>query len=745
MDDETPPRRRPGREPPSTAPRTTEPAQDPKERVLGLQRTLGNAATARLMRQETETPPAPAVAKTAPQAVNLAIEPDAAIVFKTAAATLGGVSVHVTARMSLSGKAVLVGEKLPDKQAAQFVRKRVRELTATAFGAAAPTGTPGKIELALAGDTLALELADGADKSPAFEVSGRFEAGKRSFTVPGCEVSDASVTLDATVWIAPSAAPAADAAGDASVKRFAFAGAAANFKDARPKTKDAERSGTVVSKAAMDAFEAKVPDLVKNHSLFKLPEQRAAFFQQMRAYFGDDMKAVEHFAKLRKASVKGATTILHDEAATRLEKVQAEIGNDKMPSSGGVGWPRSECKLSGKQDLANLHNLGFAVDYNAYEAPNLKDESMRDLITVVTGRAALGELRRRARRRAQDRPDLRLGHRGGEGEAGRRREAEGVARPVLGKETESLGKASEDFRGSLKGKDAAGAEVDFAPKLKELRAKWFAAKTKDEKDKILAELPVVLKPWLDKVDAQKKDMETKIRAVIMRRCREAGELLKADELDGAETAYLKLLATESPSIPRIARGRVPSTASSTCGIASSSTTRSRSSSRRRRVTTQAADTDLGERVSDGLRAAEQWLAQLSLGDWVLFTLGAAAIAWIVTGMAMTRLGPIEIKPLEEDSEAKQPIKGLTAIVARRLHRCGLIFPSRGAGRRAAGRPHRGRRGESGAAGQLDRVDPQGRPAAPSRRLRNRRHRGEGRHRGCARGDRLLGAPRARRP
>jgi hypothetical protein len=533
------PRRRGARpeDGPSAQPPTAEPAGRTAETVLALQRTVGNAQTARLLRQEIAAPPAPVVTKTAPQAVNLAIDPDSAIVFKTGTATIGGVTVQVTARMSLSGTAVLVGETLPDKKVAEFVRTKVRERTATAFGAATPTGAAGKIELPLAGDTLTLELADGADKSPAFEVSGRFDAAKRSFTVPGCEISDAKVTLDATVWISPTAAPAATAtaAGDASVKRFSFAGATAALADPRAKSKDAPRSGTVVSKAAMDAFETKVPDLVKNHAWFRLPEQRAAFFQQMRAYFGDDMKAVDHFAKFRKAAVKGAATILHDEAATRLEQVQAEIGNAKMPSSGGVGWPRSECKLSGRQDISNLHNLGFAVDYNAYEAPHLKDEALRDLIQIVTGRSpsasypsAPGDARKIGETYTSGTDDEKA-----------KLDADPKVQAWLeavAKETEALGKASEDFRTSLKGKDAAGADVDFGPKLLELRTKWFAAKTKADKDKILAELPVVLKPWLDKVGAQKTDMETKIRAAGL----DPATLPTAAALDAAVTAAERL-------------------------------------------------------------------------------------------------------------------------------------------------------------------------------------------------------------
>jgi hypothetical protein len=531
---------------PENEPVATPPAAEPAPAMLlALQRTIGNAQTTRLLRQQTQAPPEPT--KTKPQAVDIAIDPDAAIVFKTAAATIGGVSVHVTARMELHGKAVLVGDTLPAKDVAAHVRKKVRELTATAFGAATPTGSAGKIELPLAGDTLTLELADGADKAPAFEVSGHFEAAKRAFTVPGCEISDATIKLDATVWIAPGTAPPATAAAasDASVKRFAFAGGTANLADPAGK-KDPARRGTVVSKAAMDAFETKVPDFVKNHAFLKLPEQRAAFFQQMRAYFGDDLKAVEHFAKLRKASVKGAATILHDEAAIRLEQVQAEIGNDKMPSSGGVGWPRSECKLSGRQDLANLHNLGFAVDYNAYEAPHLKDESKRDLLQIVTGRspsASYGGA-------GIDQRKVGDTYTHGTDDEKAKLDADPKVQAWLdgvGKEAESLGKASEDFRGSLKTKDAAGADVDLAPKLAELRTKWFAAKTKDEKDKILAELPTVLKPWLDKVDAQKTAMETKIKAAGL----DPAALPTADKLDAADKAQAQLEARITSQRPKL--------------------------------------------------------------------------------------------------------------------------------------------------------------------------------------------------
>ena len=207
-----------------------------------------------------------------------------------------------------------------------------------------------------------------------------------------------------------------------------------------------------------------------------------------------------------------------------------------MPSSGGVGWPRSECKVSGRQDLANLHNLGFAVDYNANQAPHFKDDvALRDLVQIVSGRsptanygAAPGDTRK-----------IGETYTTGSEEDQKKLDADTKVQGWLdgvAKETESLGAASETFRGSLKTKDDAGAEVDLKPKLLELRKKWFAAKTKPEREAVLAELPTVLKPWLDLVDAQKTGMETKIRAVKL----DPAALPTGKDLDTASDAAANL-------------------------------------------------------------------------------------------------------------------------------------------------------------------------------------------------------------
>ncbi|HEX6904129.1 MAG TPA: hypothetical protein VF789_30745 [Thermoanaerobaculia bacterium] len=468
-----------------------------------------------LRRQETAGTDEAAVKRTAPRAIKIAIGPSTAIVFRTPVATVGGISVFATGRMAIQGMASLIGEELPAKGAGAALEARVRALAKTAFDAAAPAGAAAKLELPLGSEKLELELADGAGQLPAFQVSGHFSAQKRDLVLPGCEVANATLTLDATVWIAPTqplpAGTSPSVPGDASVKRFAFAGGEARFQDAAGKG-DRPRTGGVTLKSAMDDFEAKVPDFVKGHKFLQLPEQRAAFFQEMRAYFGSDEKTVEHFAKLEDAKIKGAKTWLHQEAAQRLRAVQAEIGEENMPASGGVGWPRAECSLAGQQTLRNLHNLGFAIDFNAYQAPHLKDPRILDLIQIVTGRSATMSPAKE--------PGVDPRRVGETFTSGTPKEKEALAvDPKVRKwleqvasEAEAVGEASEDFRASLKTTGEKGDELDLAPRLQELRQNWHAAKADADRQAILAELPAILKPWLDKVAAEKTAVTTKITA-----------------------------------------------------------------------------------------------------------------------------------------------------------------------------------------------------------------------------------------
>lgn len=452
-----------------------------------------------VQRQETTTPK--------PRQIAISIKLGDAIAFRTSPVTLGTLKVHITGRMAIDGKALLIDEEAPDKDANP--KARVREVAKAAFDAATPTGDGNKIEIVLGGQPLTLELAAGAEQSLPFQVSGRFDnkAIKLSFT--DCEITEATTTLDSTVWIEPPAktgtSTTAPAPGDASVHRYAFAGSEAAFGSDI-------RSGTVVLKSAMESFDARLPGYVKERKELQLPEQRAAFFQEMRAYFGTDENTVAHFAGMRRANVKGATTWLHDEAATRLEAVQAELG-EAMPNSGGVGWPRAECKLSGKQGLGNLHNIGHAVDYNAYQTPHLKDRRILDMVQIVTGGSA--SLSYDMPKGLDTRQVGETFTRGTDDEKAKL-EADPTMQLWLdniGKAAETLSKTSEDFRVSLSTTNDEKEVVDLAPKLQELRKRWAAAnkaKNAEEKQAVLTELPKVIKPWLDKVEAQREATEKRI-------------------------------------------------------------------------------------------------------------------------------------------------------------------------------------------------------------------------------------------
>ena len=373
MHDHSRPRRAgPGAADPTGAPR---PAGLPGA-LLTLQQSAGNAAVGGVVRTLQRAPK--------PIDMRLTAAPGDAVVFETPKARLSDIEVHFTGRLSVKGKATLADEEAPAKGQRAWANTRVRDLAKATLEAQAPTGTDRHIELVIGGETLVLDLAQGLTGLPPFAVSGRFR-GERNLTFGSASVAgpnakkNAAVGLDATAWITPAAskpgvAPAA-AAGDAAVGAFTWGGDQARFEDTHKVKggKEIERSGTLALWDSIKQIERDFPAFVKGHKFLALPEQRVAFLQEMRAYFGDDAKTIAHFKRLRKVKRGGRETglILHDEAATRLEAVEQELGTANMPST-DVGWPRSECTLGGSQELSNLHNLGFAVDFNATELPHIK-------------------------------------------------------------------------------------------------------------------------------------------------------------------------------------------------------------------------------------------------------------------------------------------------------------------------------------------------------------------------------------
>lgn len=526
-------------------------------RVDGLQRAVGNRATAAVVTLQRDppvaAPVAPAVDMSRAVPVTLKHGPGSAVVFRTARLATGAIEVEVSGRVSFSGSARLLAESLPRRGAGDVLRRRVRDLLAANLSGATPTAlAPDTLALPIGGPQVVLRLAGDPTTSPAFGVTGHFAGGPLSFTLPELELTARRCVLDATVWISPVQSTAGTAADDAMVRSFEFGGATAVFSDALAPRRPGEkrrtvRSGGVVSQDAIADLDHNLPALLRTHAFLRLPEQRAALLQEMRPFFGSDRATIDHFARFRVAAVKGAQTVLHDEAATRLEAVQAEIGQTRMPSSGGVGWPRSEPGLGGRASLANLHNVGFAVDYNATMAPHFAaDAAKRDLVQVVTGRSPTASYGAE--------PDIReVGRIATSGTDQERARIDADPRVTawldrVGDETRALGRASENFRQSLRVSGAGGSVTDLAPALQQLRRDWFAAAGSASAQRaVLAQLPTVLAPWLARVDAQAQAMRDRITAAGL----DPATLPTGDALTRESDAVAASLRTATASLGRL--------------------------------------------------------------------------------------------------------------------------------------------------------------------------------------------------
>jgi len=482
--------------------RTVPPAVDA---VLSLNRMAGNAAVVRILARQP-----PVVAPPPPKPIAVGAVGGGPIVFKTKAAKLGDVEVHFEGRLTVGGRASLEGDTepeekdLPDpanKNRAARVQKwgqgRVRDQLKAALDGLTPTGTGDVIELDFLGRKLKLELARGVAGLPEFVIHGEFAPPKGvDLTTGTVRIPKATFTLQATAVIKPAASkgPATVAPPDDSLvkkKGFTFDGVAAELDDrlVNPNKPDTtHRSGAVALFKSLKDMDA-LPDIVKNKWALSTTEKKLAFLVHMRSYFATDAETIEHFKKLRRVELhkKGSPTnlILHDEAATRLEAVRDELPAGSMPST-DIGWPRGTPSLHGRAGLYNLHDLGFAVDFNATETPNLTDVRQKDLILLVTGGQAWqaggwreGEYAEMAKRTEQRAPM-----------------AEPDPKSDLGKQlakVESEAKAaserSEAFRTSIDAK----ALLDLRTKRRKDKAAWAAADNEA--------LAKVIEPWTKAVDA----------------------------------------------------------------------------------------------------------------------------------------------------------------------------------------------------------------------------------------------------
>ena len=333
--------------------------------------------------------------------------PGAIVDFETPKTRLGDLEVHFTGHLSIKGSTTLMGQRLPSAdqlpkaekgeslrdRIGKWAAQRVREEAQQVFKRQVPTGSARHIELEISGEKLVLDLAQQFAMPGPFVVFGRFGPSTKNIRFGIATIPDSSVSLDAIAWITPGAAHSRSdpwLVGEV-IDGFTWAKERARFVDTHQEKKmTVPRTGALFPQAALSRVEKELHPAVKGKWALIQPSEQVEFLQKMRSYFGTDDRTIAHFRQLRPVRHRGKDTplIMHEEAASRLEAVEQELGPDKMPDA-TVGWPRGRCSLADTQRIDNLHNIGFAVDLNATETPNLKSTRLRELVELVTGKVEM--------------------------------------------------------------------------------------------------------------------------------------------------------------------------------------------------------------------------------------------------------------------------------------------------------------------------------------------------------------------
>jgi hypothetical protein len=132
---------------------------------------------------------------------------------------------------------------------------------------------------------------------------------------------------------------------------------------------------------------ARFPDgLQKDGSFPKNTADRMEFMEYMAAYLGTYQNVIDHFMDIREAKIPGSVH-LHDSAATRVEGVAADLGNEMPASYVGLGL-RGRYRVHERNSNSRMaHPLGYAMDYRAYDNPMITDNDTVSMLNIDTGGA----------------------------------------------------------------------------------------------------------------------------------------------------------------------------------------------------------------------------------------------------------------------------------------------------------------------------------------------------------------------
>lgn len=176
--------------------------------------------------------------------------------------------------------------------------------------------------------------------------------------------------------------------------------------------------------------------------------RRVVFMQNLARHLGDDTAIEAHFRAITRIDLPGKYDLwVHETVRDRLLGVKAtlEAQGTPMPST-TIGQSLRSRHLHPTSAGMMMHPLGYAVDWNAYAAPHVKDPRLHALFEAVTGGPPAFHLRVGGKRLGWTaRHDLI--ERMGTGTADPRRAADLLA--SVESEYNRLKRASADFKVSL--------------------------------------------------------------------------------------------------------------------------------------------------------------------------------------------------------------------------------------------------------------------------------------------------------
>jgi hypothetical protein len=189
---------------------------------------------------------------------------------------------------------------------------------------------------------------------------------------------------------------------------------------AKQKAKPVIKELTEEEKTAAEAYDANAQKILANVPATVLswnggqqkggintPARRRNLLEAGTAYFGSPEATATHFAAIGPVAVPG-NPMMHASAKARLESVRAAVKQSTPgapnedgspgPVQPGMDIPSSNQAFAFRHNYDepmtfkgdSMHELGFAIDYDAYNLPRIGKGESAELIRIVTG-AAIGD------------------------------------------------------------------------------------------------------------------------------------------------------------------------------------------------------------------------------------------------------------------------------------------------------------------------------------------------------------------